>query len=748
MQIDTNITNYTVLENKAVIEALQKLNKSGRQILFVVNELNIIKGVFADGDFRRWVTSSETMDLSIEIMEIANTSYISAHENAHEQELADLFSEKINVIPLLDDEQRIVAVATKYNKLFSVGQFNINEKSRALIIAEIGNNHNGSLSEAKKLVDSAINNGADIVKFQMRDVETLYVNQGNSTDLGTQYVLDLLERFQLTDREFEELFAHCKSKNIPILCTPFDIVSADKLEKIGVDAYKVASADLTNHELILHLIKKNKPLIISTGMSTEREIIDTIELLNSNNASYVLLHCNSTYPCPFEDINLNYLYRLKKLSGNVVGYSGHERGISIPLAAVSLGAKIIEKHFTHDKSLEGNDHKVSLLPEEFKIMVDNIREIEISLGNSKTRSISQGEMMNRETLGKSVITTTDIKKGDVILESVLSIKSPGKGLPAYNKNELIGTTAKRDISKNDFFYLSDISHEIIKPRYYKFNNKFGVPVRYHDIDSLQNKSNFDFVEFHLSYKDLDVNIDEIFNDKSYDMDCLVHCPELFSGDHILDLCSDDKNYLERSIFEMQKVIHIARKLKTHFNNKHKDVLIVTNVGGFSKSSFLSKEEREYKLSILKNSLQKLDMTGIELIPQTMPPYPWHFGGQQFHNLFVNIEEIVEWCEDNKMRICHDVSHTALACNYFDTDLIEATKKLAKYTAHLHVADASGTKQEGLQIGEGDIDFSKIFSIMANEMPDAYWLPEVWQGHKNNGEGFWLALDRLEEASMI
>jgi len=748
MQIDTNITPYTILESKAVIDALQKLNKSGRRILFVVNELNIIKGVFADGDFRRWVTSSETLDLGIELKKVVNTSFVSAHEDAHEQELADLFSEKINVIPLLDDEQRIVAVATKYNKIFSVGKFNINEKSRALIIAEIGNNHNGSLKDAKNLVDSAIKSGADIVKFQMRNVDTLYVNQGNSTDLGTQYVLDLLARFQLTNREFEELFAYCSSKSIPVLCTPFDRISADKLEEIGVDAYKVASADLTNHELLVHLIKKNKPLIISTGMSTEKEIMDTIELLKFHNANYVLLHCNSTYPCPYEDINLNYLHRLKKLSGNVVGYSGHERGISIPLAAVSLGAKIIEKHFTHDKSMEGNDHKVSLLPEEFKIMVDNIREIEASLGNSKTRSITQGEMINRETLGKSVITIADVKEGDVITESVLCIKSPGKGLPAYYKKDLIGSIAKRDINKNDFFYLSDIKHVTIKPRDYKFSNRFGVPVRYHDIEGLHKKSNFDFVEFHLSYKDLDENIDVIFKDKSFDIDCLIHCPELFSGDHILDLCADDKDYRNRSLSEMQKVIHLARRLKSHFKNKDEDVLIVTNVGGFSKTKFLTKEEKQDKLSLLKDSLQRLDMTGVELIPQTMPPYPWHFGGQQFHNLFVNIEEIIEWCQDNKMRICLDISHTALACNYLDIDLIESTKELAKYTAHLHLADAAGTKQEGLQIGEGDIDFSKILSIMAEDMPDAYWLPEVWQGHKNNGEGFWLALDRLEEASKI
>ena len=748
MQIDNSVEPYTILDSTPISTALSKLNEQKQKILFVVNEFKVVTGAFTDGDFRRWIISSKSIDLSTKAGLIANKSFIKAKEDATELELAELFSEKITIIPLLDDEDRITAVAKSGKQIFSIGPFNLNEKARSLIIAEIGNNHNGCLEEAKRLVDSAKSSGADCVKFQMRDLDTLYVNQGSSNDpsadLGTQYVLDLLSRFQLSDEDFIELFDYCSSQQIPALCTPFDKVSADKLENMGIAAYKISSADLTNHELLTHIALKKKPIIISTGMSREEEIISSIRLLRSRNANFVMLHCNSTYPCPFEDINLSYLKRLSELSNNIVGYSGHERGINIAIGAVAFGAKIIEKHFTHSTTQEGNDHKVSLLPDEFKRMVEGIRELESSLGNADTRKVSQGEMMNRETLGKSVVASKDIAKGQIISESMLTIMSPGKGIPPYHIKELVGRSAKRDFIRHDFFYQSDLSNTTIKARKYNFKNPFGLPVRYHDFERIISLSNLDFVEFHLSYKDLDVKLDEILSQNHYELDCIVHAPELFSGDHLLDLCSLDDDYRKKSVRELQRVIDITKELKNRFRNKNKDTLIVVNVGGFSKNSFLSNEEKSQRLSALRISLSELDTNGVELIPQTMPPYPWHFGGQQYHNLFVHPDEIFLWCKSTGMRICLDVSHTALSCNFLELDLVSETKKLAKHVAHLHIADASGTKQEGLQISEGAIDFTAIYRTLEQEMPNAYWLPEIWQGHKNDGEGFWIALDRIEQ----
>ncbi|MDV7391212.1 N-acetylneuraminate synthase family protein, partial [Arthrospira platensis SPKY1] len=228
------------------------------------------------------------------------------------------------------------------------------------------------------------------------------------------------------------------------------------------------------------------------------------------------------------------------------GYSGHERGYHVAIAAVAKGAKVIEKHFTLDKTMEGNDHKVSLLPEEFKAMVEGIRQVEQALGVGGERRPSQGELMNRENLAKSLVINCDLTVGQEITAEMIEVKSPGRGLQPNRKSELIGKKAKRNFHTGDFFFISDLEDEQIKPRPYKFSRPWGVPVRYHDFQSILTKSNPDFLEFHLSYKDLEENIEKYF-DKSYDLDLVVHSPELFAGDHILDLCAKDDNYREQSI---------------------------------------------------------------------------------------------------------------------------------------------------------------------------------------------------------
>ena len=271
---------------------------------------------------------------------------------------------------------------------------------------------NGDVGIALKLIDAAHAAGADCAKFQMRDMSKLYSNAGDSndmaSDLGTQYTLDLLERFQLSDEELFRCFDYAASKELVPLCTPWDDTSLEKLNGWGMEGFKVASADFTNHTLISQLAATGKPLICSTGMASELEIRSGIRHLQQVGANYVLLHCNSTYPTPFKDVNLRYLERLRELADAPVGYSGHERGIEVPIAAVAMGAAVIEKHITIDRGMEGNDHKVSLLPDEFAQMMQGIRRVEESMGQGGERSISQGEMMNREVLAKSLVAACDV----------------------------------------------------------------------------------------------------------------------------------------------------------------------------------------------------------------------------------------------------------------------------------------------------------------------------------------------------
>jgi N-acetylneuraminate synthase len=209
----------------------------------------------------------------------------------------------------------------------------------------------------------------------------------------------------------------------------------------------------------------------------------------------------------------------------------------------------------------------------------------------------------------------------------------------------------------------------------------------------------------------------------------------------MDLTSTDEDYRKFSIEETQKVINITRDLKNYFPNERKP-MIVANIGGFSMDSPLPKEKRAGLYEQFIKSLEQLDMEGVEIIPQTMAPFPWHFGGQRYQNLFLEIDEIEFYCNKFNLRMCFDVSHSKLACNYLNYDFYDFAKRVAKYTGHLHLGDAKGFNGEGLQIGEGEIDFNKLGKILNTECPNAYFIPEIWQGHKNEGAGFWSALDKL------
>jgi len=578
----------------------------------------------------------------------------------------------------------------------------------------------------------------------MRDMGELYGGdslESGSGDLGSEYTHDLLLKYQLKDEEMFELFDYCKSKDMLFMCTPWDISSFLKLEEYGVSAYKVASADFTNYDLLAEISQTGKLMFCSTGMSGESEIQSTISFLNKYDANYILLHCNSTYPAPFKDINLKYLNRLKDGSGNIVGYSGHERGSDIVIAAVALGAKVIEKHFTLDKTLEGNDHKVSLTPRELKKMVESIRNTEDSLGYSSPRSLTQGEMINRQVLSKSLIVNCSIKKGDFISREMIDIRSPGNGVQPNRLSEIVGTYAKRNFKSGEVIFDSDIKGAILRKEEYDFSRPYGIPVRFHDFYQLTKGVKLDFVEFHLSYKDLEVDPSRIFSGVS-NMGFAVHSPELFISDHLMDLSAFDDQYRLNSIKALEQVIEMTNNLMQYFKQNTPPVVVI-NAGGWSRSGFLSDSEKTKKYALIKDALSAVNSENVIIAIQTMPPFPWHFGGQSYHNLFVDPHEIVGFCKDVPVKICLDVSHSMMACSHYGWDLYDFVSLIAPYTVHLHIVDALGSDGEGIQIGDGDVDFDKLLSILDDKLIDIPFIPEVWQGHQDHGQGFWYALDFLE-----
>ena len=611
------------------------------------------------------------------------------------------------------------------------------------VIAEIGVNHNGDIKKAIKLIDIAKEIGADCAKFQYRCMNETYSKNAlkmTSADLGTQYTLNLLNKFNLTFSEIKRLRNYCIKKDIMFLCTPWDKKSADQLSTIDVPAYKISSADLTNHDLIEHLCKKSKPLILSTGMSTQKDIDDAIKLLNKyKKIDYCLLHCNSTYPAPFRDINLKYINKLKKY-GKLVGYSGHERGVAVTLASIGFGARIIERHLTLDKNMEGPDHAASLTREEFRQLIRSIRDIELALGSSSDRILSQGELINRENLSKSIYLKTNIKKGTIFNKKHFEYKSPGQGLQPNMIYKVIGKKANSDIAKGKPLFESHFTRQVKPSKKYNFKNYWGIPVRYHDINSLLEISQPDFVEFHMSYKDLHEDPNKFLN-KEYKCKFLVHAPELFENDHLLDLCTDDKKYRDKSIKHMKKLIKLTTNLNKYFPTTSKTA-IITNCGGFSRDEFISVSKRHTYYNNLIKSLKELSNSSIEILPQTMAPYPWHFGGQRYQNLFMDMLEIIKFCKSAKIRICNDLSHSYLACNTFGWDYYAYVKKLAPYTAHYHISDGSDHAGEGLEIGRGTINFTKLCKIIKSHKNKVSFIPEIWQGHTDNGAGFWKSLKTL------
>lgn len=326
--------------------------------------------------------------------------------------------------------------------------------AKTLIIAEAGVNHNGSLETAKKLIDAAKEAGADIVKFQTAKLESLvskfapmaeYQKENTKTDTSQKEMLnDLL----LSYDSFIELRDYCLEKNIEFLSTPFDIDSIHFLNDM-VRFWKIPSGEVTNYPYLVEIAKTHKPVILSTGMCEMEEIRDAIELLKKFGAGDItLLHCNTQYPTPYEHVNLYAMNTLAKSFDVAVGYSDHTLGIEIPIAAVALGATVIEKHFTLDKNMNGPDHKASLEPDELKAMVCSIRNIELSMGNG-IKEPTSSEIANKTVARKSIVASTDIKKGETFNIKNITTKRPGSGISPMKWNEIIGQVACRDFKEDE-----------------------------------------------------------------------------------------------------------------------------------------------------------------------------------------------------------------------------------------------------------------------------------------------------------
>ena len=637
---------------------------------------------------------------------------------------------------------RLFDVLSPLPKELEISGRKIGKNYPVFVIAEIGVNHNGSRESARQLIDAAANADADAVKFQKRELTETYqtsvVNQPELHEQSFQYLIPLLKEFELKEDDYRDLCRYAAGKGLIFFASAFDEKSVDFLERvINPPLYKIASCDLTNFPLLEKIITTKKPMILSTGMSTLEEIDETVVFLRKRRARFILLHAQSTYPAASDTLNLAMIRKFKFRYGGIVGYSGHELDIHHSIEAAALGASVIERHITLDRSLPGPDHTASLEPEQFKELVSLIRDFETAYGVPIKR-ISRGEAANRLTLRKSIVATQEIPIGTKITRTMITAKSPGNGLSPQRMYDIIGMRTKRFFHKDEMFFESDLySEKQTTTQVLNLGSAWGIKARFGELDALSRFSPTPaFFEFHMSDKDLDYLFD---TSKKYPQNLFVHAPEYYGTD-LIDLASEDNRIWEQSIQVIQKTIDKTRTIQKSFAGKTPKIII--HVGGMS----LTPHPDPKKLfARAKEAFRKLDYRDVEILPENLPPFGWFFSGLWHCNIFGIAEEMIEFCKEFNMRMCLDVSHAWLYTTHHKINYEEYLKKIAPIVGHLHLSDARGSHKEGLQIGEGDVPFARTFEIL-NECGtpnhSLSWVPEIWQGYLENYKHFRSAFAKL------
>lgn len=749
MLIDKNsesFDSYIIEPDLSVYDAYLKMMSNREKTLIVADDGGVY-GSITSGDFKRKISYT----INKELLEASSFK------------LSDLWNENFYFLSDKDElnincDHLLVPVVNKKNILENllvrgspsseiiIGNKIIGRNHPPIIIAEIGVNHDGNIDIAKNLIDQAKQSGSDFVKFQHRSLKDTYIesSEGDS-ELSTESTIDHLKKVNLSIDELRLLFDYARSKKIEPICTPFDLSAFKEIMTLNPIAFKIASADLLNFSLVEEVAKTNLPLILSSGMHNEEEIISAINFTRLHNDKLILLHCVSSYPAEISSLNTRYIAHLRKITGCLVGYSSHDNGIAGSLSAVSLGACVIEKHITWNREAEGPDHNASSEFDEFATLCKMSSQIFKTLGpiNISEKKLSQGEIMNRSNLSKSLYASRKIKKGDIVSESDFLCKSPGVGIPCSSLKFITGKEVLDDIESNQPIFDSSFfknNNPWMLTNSVPINSKWGIPVRFRDVNYAIETFQPNFVEFHLTYSDL--------NYKDYDSlniaNCgaKVHAPELFAENFIIDMAINDKKVRDLSIEYMKRTVDTAHSIYSK-SAQNTSLDLVINPGGHSSDDFLSEELKPMMFENLFNSFKKIDFGLVNPVIQSMPPFPWHLGGRRYHNMFVNLEDFKKWHDLTGYKFCIDYSHSYLAAKFLNIPFEKYADALIPYSSYYHIADADGTDGEGLQILDGEVNFKSIYENSLSKHAFEY-IPEIWQGHIDNFSGFKLALSNLRK----
>lgn len=600
--------------------------------------------------------------------------------------------------------------------------------NKIFLIAEIGINHDGQYNIAEELIKAAAISGAGGIKFQYRNLKNAYSD--GAREIGDEILLKEITKNYLSPDDVMRLVDYAKSLKIKAGISFFD---ESDMNDFGArisnfDFFKAPSVELTNTNLINRMLGFGKLVYVSLGCQSEYTVEQAFESFESDN--WVAMHCVSNYPVSLHNAKLGYLKHMEKKWHRPFGYSSHDDNWEMCLIAMAMGASVIERHITFDKRAQGLDHSTSSTPDEFKKISLFAENFELIVSGDGPRVPNQGEMLNLQNLGRSYYAKSNIEPGEKITLNMLAFRAPRIGLGIIEMEEFIGHTpivpikAGAVLNRSSFIKQVGVSEAAIE---YARSNTIGIPVRLHDLASIEKKFPVGAYEFHLSFGEVLGNLEagQFSSKHKYS----IHLPDYINSTQLMDPFSTDRQQAEDSHQILKRTVEFAVALQQHTGRP------VPIVGSFSVvHSHLAQFYEQHAALLLGYREQ-----GVSILPQWLPPIAWYFGGSVVLNA-LNQKRDVDYIKQYHLPICMDVCHLFMGdClhNFGSQSMIDSLKP---HISHVHIADAKGVDGEGVHFGEGDrMNLPIIESVIEI---NCMKIIEVWQGHLDEGAGFAKALTSL------
>lgn len=603
------------------------------------------------------------------------------------------------------------------------------DSQRNFLIAEIGINHNGSLDTARKLIHEAAIAGASAVKFQYRNLSRTYGEGSN--EIGDEILRKEIYENYISPEDMLCLLEQGKSEKLKVGISFFDVEDVKDFDsKISeFDFFKIPSVELTNLELINALLQFKKMVFISTGAHNEEEIEHTFKALPKS--GWVPLHCVSNYPVIDINAKLGYIEFMRNKWGRDVGYSSHDKDWEICLLAIGRGVKIIERHITLDKNTIGLDHSTSSTPQEFHRLSTYLAHSDLITSGNSPRSANQGELINRQNLGKSFFAIRDINENEKVQSNDFAYRHPNTGVSRFRFGQLIGQPITRSLKRGGVLAESNLlPREVLDYQTIARCNELSIslPIRLHDYLSISRTFRLNNYELHLSFGELDKLQDFLPDDRAHKFS--IHLPDYLNSKQLINPFSLNQELRRDSREAFLKVGNFASRLLKSQNGQ---VLLVSSL------SIIDTNKEDF-YSQCKTLQDEFASRGLTLCFQWLPPFAWYFGGSEPLTVFNN-EEDLPFILKNNLNVCLDTSHLLMGANFFGFKPEFIVNQLAGLIKHYHFADARGFDGEGYQLGEGDpnhVDF-----LMDVIIKPEVKVVEVWQGHLDLYSGFYKALRSIE-----